>query len=83
MDLFESQFGCLVFLVEIIAEILPPLSENNAPQTWNEAWTGFDPRKEPLDVEIFKECQEDGVVIRLLRYQIKYSLQQRVVVFQL
>ena len=46
------------------------MSENNAPQTWNEAWNGFDPRKEPLDVEILKEWEEDGVALRVLRYRI-------------
>ena len=66
----KASLAFLFFSVEVIAETLPPLSENNAPQTWNEAWNGFDPRKEPLDVEILKEWEEDGVVLRVLRYRI-------------
>jgi len=33
-------------------------------------WAGFDPRAEPLDVEVLKEWEEDGVVLRVLRYRI-------------
>jgi len=33
-------------------------------------WTGFDPRAEPLDTEILKEWEEDGVVLKVLRYRI-------------
>ena len=66
----KASLAFLFFSVEVIAETLPPLSENNAPQTWNEAWNGFDPRKEPLDVETLKEWEEDGVVLRVLRYRI-------------
>ena len=51
-------------------ETLPELKGGKAPETWDEAWRGFDPRKEPLDVEILKEWEEEGVVLRLLRYRI-------------
>jgi len=33
-------------------------------------WAGFDPRAEPLDVELLREWEEDGVVLRVLRYRI-------------
>ncbi len=33
-------------------------------------WTGFDPRAEPLDTEVLKEWEEDGVVLKVLRYRI-------------
>ena len=51
-------------------ETLPPLEDGKAPQTFEEMWDGFDPRDEPLDVEILKKWQEDGVVMRIIRYRI-------------
>ncbi|NNE91321.1 MAG: hypothetical protein HKN23_06710, partial [Verrucomicrobiales bacterium] len=52
-------------------ETLPPLADDeSAPQTHTELWADFDPRKEPLDVEILKEWEEDGVVLKVLRYRI-------------
>ncbi len=33
-------------------------------------WRGFDPRAEPLEVEVLKEWEEDGVVLKVLRYRI-------------
>jgi hypothetical protein len=51
-------------------ETLPPLVDGIAPQTVDEIWAGFDPRKEPLDVEILKEWEDDGVVLQVLRYRI-------------
>ncbi|MDF1853137.1 MAG: NPCBM/NEW2 domain-containing protein [Verrucomicrobiales bacterium] len=52
------------------AESLPPLKDGKSPQTVEEAWAGFDPKAEPLDIEIIKEWEEDGVVIRAVRYRI-------------
>jgi len=40
------------------------------PQTFEEMWAGFDPRAEPLDVEVLKEWEQDGVVLKVLRYRI-------------
>lgn len=58
------------FSVMAQAETLPQLNEGKAPQTFQELWAGFDPRKEPLDVELLKEWEEDGVTLRVLRYHI-------------
>jgi len=33
-------------------------------------WAGFDPRAEPLEVETLKEWEEDGVVLRVVRFRI-------------
>ena len=49
---------------------LPPLREGKAPQTFEVLWAGYDPRKEPLETEVLKEWEEDGVVLRVLRYRI-------------
>lgn len=53
-----------------LTDSLPPLKDGKAPQTFSELWQGYDPRKEPLDVEILKEWEEDGVVMKVLRYRI-------------
>jgi hypothetical protein len=54
----------------LLEDTLPVLQGGKAPQNWNEAWRGFDPRKEPLDIEVLKEWEEEEVVLRVLRYRI-------------
>ncbi len=51
-------------------ETLPPLKDGKVPQTVEALWADFDPRAEPLEVEILKEWEEEGVVMRVLRYRI-------------
>jgi len=51
------------------AETLPPVKAGKAPQTFEEMWAGFDPRKEPLEVEVLKEWERDGVALKVLRYR--------------
>jgi pimeloyl-ACP methyl ester carboxylesterase len=52
------------------ADTLPPLVDGKAPRTFDELWAGYDPRAEPLDVEVVKAWEEDGVVCRVVRYRI-------------
>lgn len=52
------------------AETLPPLVDGQALQTYDELWADFDPRAEPLDVEVLHEWEEDGVVLKVLRYRV-------------
>lgn len=40
------------------------------PQSVIELWADFDPRKDPLDVEVIREWKEDGGVYRYVRYTI-------------
>ena len=54
----------------IMAETLPPLKNTSAPATMEELWKGFDPRSEALDVEILKEWEQDGVILKVLRYRV-------------
>ncbi len=61
-------FCCVAAVV--FGETLPSLSKGPAPQTVEEMWTGFDPRAEPLDIEVLKEWEQDGVVLKVLRYRI-------------
>ncbi|MDF7823592.1 NPCBM/NEW2 domain-containing protein [Pontiellaceae bacterium B12227] len=49
---------------------LPPLNGGLSPQTVAEAWAGYDPKAEPLEVQVIKEWEEDGMIIRALRYRI-------------
>ncbi|MDB4438188.1 dienelactone hydrolase family protein [bacterium] len=53
-----------------LKETLPPLKNGKMPTNVEELWQGFDPRAEPLDVEVLKGWEEDGVVFRVLRYRI-------------
>ena len=57
-------------------ETLPALKDGVVPKTYEELWAGYDPRKEPLDVEVLKEWEEDGVVLKVLRYLQTHSYQQ-------
>lgn len=52
------------------ADSLPPLKGGRGPQTFDEMWAGYDPRKDPLETEILKECEEDGVALRVVRFRI-------------
>ncbi len=51
-------------------ETFSPLGNGNAPQTFEELWKDFDPQKEPLDTEILYEWEEEGVIMKVLRYRI-------------
>lgn len=51
-------------------ETLPALKGNVAPQNFQEMWSGFEPREEPLEIETLKEWEEDGVALRIVRFRI-------------
>ncbi len=51
-------------------ETLAPVTTDTVPKTLEELWAGFDPRAEPLDVEILQEFEEDGVVMKVVRFRI-------------
>lgn len=51
-------------------DTLPPLKNGNAPQNFEQMWAGFDPRAEPLEVEKLKEWEQEGVVLRIIRFRI-------------
>jgi hypothetical protein len=71
-------YSCLFVLFVLVCwqsqsfaiESLPPLKGGKAPQSHSEMWSGFDPRAEPLEVEVLKEWEEDGVILKVLRYRI-------------
>jgi len=62
--------GALILGHLAAQESLPPLKDGRAPQDFQELWAGYDPRKEPLEVEVLKEWEDGGVIMRVVRYQI-------------
>jgi len=61
--------GCLVPCL-LGAETLPPLEDGIAPQSVEALWANVDPLAEPLDTEILKQWEEDGVILKVLRYRV-------------
>ena len=51
-------------------ETLPSLRNQQPPQTLAEMWAGFDPRAEPLELEVLKQWEQDDVVMRVVRFRI-------------
>jgi len=70
MRILTVLMGIMIVNPAVGEETLPPLKDGKAPQNFDEMWAGFDPRKEPLAVEVLKEWEEDGVVLKVLRYRI-------------
>ena len=60
----------LALLTHLSAETLPALKDGKVPQNLDELWGDFDPRKEPLETEVTKEWEQDGIVCRVIRYRI-------------
>ncbi|MEI7651055.1 MAG: acetylxylan esterase [Verrucomicrobiota bacterium] len=60
----------LAALTPLCAETLPPLKDGKAPQSLDELWAAYDPRKEPLEAEVTKEWEQDGIVCRVIRYRV-------------
>ena len=52
------------------ANTLPAIENDVVPQDIVQMWAGFDPRAEPLETEIIREWEEDGVVLRIVRFRI-------------
>jgi len=51
-------------------ETLPELGSGAAPSNFEQMWAGFDPRAEPLETEVIKQWEEDGVVLQIVRFRI-------------
>jgi hypothetical protein len=60
----------LALLTHLGAETLPPLKDGQAPQNLDALWGDFDPRKEPIEAEVTKEWEQDGIVCRVIRYRV-------------
>jgi hypothetical protein len=72
----SSRLVALVFAAFVIGstaapgETLSPLPDGKAPKTYDELWKGFDPRAEPLDIEVLKEWETEDVTLRVLRFRV-------------
>ena len=53
-----------------LAESLPVLNIEEVPQNHAELWKDFDPRSEPLETDVLHQWEEEGVILRVLRYRI-------------
>ena len=52
-------------------ETLKPANQHvGVPDSFKSLWSNVDVRREPLDVEIIKEWEEDDVVMKILRYRV-------------
>ena len=52
------------------AETLKPIDPQYPLQDYNTLWQEFDPVSEPIDVEVLNEWEQDGVVLKVIRYHI-------------
>lgn len=68
--LFISFLCCLHLIKGLQGETLPVIGDDHIPQSFEEMWKGFDPCKEPLEIEILKEWEQDGVILKVLRFRI-------------
>ena len=76
---FHLSSLCLLFCLSFLFlkgkqddsfETLPVSVGGEVPSTHSEMWDGFDPRKEPLDVEVLHQWEEEEIVLQVLRYRI-------------
>ncbi len=51
-------------------ETLPVLKPGQTLSSFEDMWAGFDPRAEPLETKVLHEWEEDGVLMRVVRFRI-------------
>lgn len=61
---------CGITLRAARSETFPALKDNRAPRNLSEMWGGFDPQAEPLETEVLQEWEENGVILRIVRFRI-------------
>ncbi|HQW30255.1 MAG TPA: acetylxylan esterase, partial [Verrucomicrobiales bacterium] len=60
----------LFLLCSALLASFGPLTAADTPQSLTELWAGFDPNEGPLESEVLKEWEQEGVVCRIVRYQV-------------
>jgi hypothetical protein len=76
MTAYRSLLGLLLLIIALAAtplraeDTLPALKDGTPPRSHEELWAGYDPCREPLDIEVLKQWEEDEVVLRVIRYRI-------------
>ncbi len=59
------------FSAEKLADTLTPLAENQPPAMHpHPLWWGWDPSTEPLDTEVLHEWEEEGVILKVVRFRV-------------
>lgn len=70
---FALSLAILLFGTIAVAsepETLPALTDGSAPANFDQMWSGFDPRAEPLEVETLHQWEEEDVVMRIVRFRV-------------
>lgn len=57
-------------LTLVLFAIAAVANAQHAPQTVEQTWADYDPRAEPLEVELIRESVEDGILLRHVRYVV-------------
>jgi hypothetical protein len=76
INAFPSLVGLLLVTIALgpsplrAEDSLPALTNGDSPHNYGELWAGYDPCREPMDIEVLKQWEEDGVVLRVIRYRI-------------
>lgn len=61
----------IVISTTVVAFDADSLSQlNSAPQSVEQLWADYNPRSEPLDVQVVRQWQEDGLTFRYVTYSI-------------
>uniref|UniRef100_UPI00261D6C0A SUMF1/EgtB/PvdO family nonheme iron enzyme n=1 Tax=Novosphingobium sp. TaxID=1874826 RepID=UPI00261D6C0A len=53
-----------------LSETFPVIAGVQVPTTLETLWAGYDPAAEPLETEILKQWEQDGVVLRVVRFRV-------------
>lgn len=68
----KSLFTALLCLccasVMALEDTFKMYTTDSANISFEQMWEGYDPTKEPLDVEVLKEWEQDGVKLQIIRY---------------
>lgn len=63
--------GQLILASSIEAqETFTPYTSDNVPQNVTDLWGDYDARQEPLDIQVVKQWQADGVVTRYITFKV-------------
>ncbi|MDF7823598.1 sialate O-acetylesterase [Pontiellaceae bacterium B12227] len=54
----------------VLPSMIPVMEGGTAPNSFEEAWAGYDPTIEPINMEIMREWTEGDITLRAVRYDI-------------
>lgn len=64
MIYFVAVLGLTAAAVATAQDSLPPLQDGKAPTNLAELWGDYDPRLEPLETQVVREWEENGITLR-------------------